>query len=156
MNLHQLVNQKLCGVMFYACRPVHAAWAEKSTPDICSQYVFLSLENDRLLRVSPVEVTLSKDSYPSLGLNLSEISRENLKLDWKNSSVSEPVHLDNPLINFPQKILSVTAFDPLGEGTESGYQLTLANSIKVIVRHIMPPMMLGLEIHAAQNTIQGV
>jgi hypothetical protein len=125
----------------------HPAWVDASTPEIATYAANLELaEPARCLQVRPCEVPIP-DKYPALGIELCcwsgapEVQRWNDK-EW---AVSTPEQLSKLL---PAEIKSVRPWDSMGEGVISALDLVLSTGATLTLRHVFPPMMLGVDVHA--------
>jgi len=143
VDIQRLVGCELKRVLYYRNTEIHPAWKEDSTPNISTQYVYLDLSCGTLYQVSPCEISLSPNSYPSLSLSVCKLERENCYLTFANGKKTQPVELLGLTSN--ELISRVSISDPMGEGCATEYCLDLESSKSIIIRHIMPPMMLGLE-----------
>lgn len=149
MKTGELVGQKLESILAYPSRPIHPAWADDSTPSINSWAVFLRLEGGFLLCVSPCEVELSGEPYPALGLAL-ELSESAVSEQQPDGRIIEAIAIEKLPRNLPQEIVGVEESDPLEEGATSQYTIRLESGDFVTIKHIMPPMMLGISIAYAE------
>lgn len=105
--------------------------------------MYLYLSCGTLYQVSPCEISLSPNSYPSLSLSVCKLERQNCYLTFANGKKTQPVELLGLTSNEVVSRLSIS--DSMGEGYATEYCLDLESSKSIIIRHIMPPMMLVLE-----------
>lgn len=124
----------------------HPAWVDASTPQIATYAANLELADSYCVQVRPCEVSIP-NQYPALGIEM---------LDWLDSpeiqrgvdghafDVTTPEEV-KPLL--PAIISAVRAWDSMGEGPISAVDLTLSTGVTLTLRHVFPPMMLGLDIH---------
>ena len=52
----------------------------------------------------------------------------------------------------PQRILRVVESDPVGENVTTQFAVVLQDGMEIILRHILPPITLGLDVNAAAST----
>ena len=116
---------------------VHNAWQDESNEGFLICYdVNLIFENDISYSVQPAEVDID-GRYPGLGLAMDLRKKEEILL-------SDP--FDN--LSLPIKVCEVVQTDPLGEDVVSQYTFVLTDGNKIIIRHVYPPMTLGIKIEA--------
>ncbi|MEH6543007.1 MAG: hypothetical protein V7721_03605 [Porticoccaceae bacterium] len=144
METESLIGRVLDSVLVYPCGPVHPAWADDSTPSINSWKVFLTFSDGTVCNIEPCEVELSEERYPSLGLRIEEYRNESTDSVQSDGSVIKTVSVKEANELLPQVVTRVQESDPLEEGAISQYTFTIGNSASIVIRHIMPPMTLGV------------
>lgn len=146
MELNTLIGKTLNAVLVYPSGPPHPAWKDETTPDIVSFSSFLELSTGELIEVSPCEVDLENEKYPSLGLKVSKSENDSTRLTYQDGKSVEAIPIAELIALLPQKIVRVENSDPLMEGAISQYKFHLSNNHSVSVRHTMPPMTIGVAI----------
>jgi len=112
---------------------VHPAWKDDTNDGFLICYeLMLSFEDGSHYLVKPCEVDLP-DRFPSLGLSIEQV----------NSSEPKSVFTD---FEQPNRVVAIEQSDFLGEDTINQYSLALDNHQKVIIRHVLPPMSMGIRI----------
>ena len=146
MDFSALAGQRLLSLRLKSVG-THPAWVDSTAPQIATYAANLELAGDtRCVQVRPCEVPVP-DKYPALGIEL---------CDWSDApgvqrcgqakyAVATPEELQHLL---PAAIEDVRLWDPMGEGTVSGIDLLLSTGATLTLRHVFPPMMLGLDVHA--------
>lgn len=112
---------------------VHPAWKDDTNKDFLICYeLFLSFQGNSFFIVKPCEVNLP-ERYPSLGLSITE---------------SEPTKMESTLsgLNLPSKVVHIEQTDFLGEDVINQYKLTLQNNQSITIRHVFPPMSMGVKV----------
>ena len=92
----------------------------------------LVFDDQTILLVQPCEVEIS-GCYPSLGLALEKI---------ETASLSEPFNVSD----LPMRVKEVIQTDYLGEDAINQYVLLVENGNKIIIRHVFPPMTMGIRL----------
>ncbi len=112
---------------------VHPAWKDDTNDSflICYELI-LSFEDDSHYLIQPCEVDLP-DRFPALGLSIEQVK----------SSGPKSVFTAFEQLN---RVVDIEQSDFLGEDTINQYSLTLDNQKKVIIRHVLPPMSMGIRI----------
>ena len=151
MDTSSLAGSTIQAIDTFACEPVHPAWANAHTTPIATSMAVLQLSDGRLLLVAPQEVEFEPGKYPSLGLGVSECGAG--ARQWHapsgNTYIMAPLAPVASLLPFT--VASVTESDPLGEGPISELSLVSATGARIVFRHIMPPMTLGIDFgHSGQ------
>jgi hypothetical protein len=115
---------------------VHPAWKDDTNEGFLICYsIELLFDDESTFTIQPCEVEL-QDRFPALGLEVSE------------GKLQEQSYLIE-MVGLPSKILEIEQADYLGEGVENQMEFTLKNDKKVVIRHVFPPMTLGLKIEAS-------
>ena len=95
--------------------------------------------------VGPCEVTLEGEKYPALGLSVEECDAS--ALEWaRNGKTYKMAPLKQTATLLPFQVSRVDKSDPLGEGPVSEISLVGQDGSRVLFRHIMPPMTLGIDV----------
>jgi hypothetical protein len=145
MEVDSLLGKTLESVWVFPSAPIHPAWVGELTTPINSWDSFLQFSDGEIVQLSPCEVDLSEDKYPSLGLTLNACTREAMKATYPDGQTIDAVALEEARAVLPANISSVEETDPLGEGVTTQYSLA-GVGWRIIFRHIMPPMSLGIRI----------
>lgn len=145
MDSASLSNRTITGILTPLCEPVHPAWVNEHTTPIATSMAVLQLEEGTLLMISPCEVELEGEKYPALGLAIEKCDASALQWvrDGKTYSMS-PLKAAEALLPF--LVLRVDESDPLDEGPVSEISLAGKRDSRVLFRHIMPPMTLGIDV----------
>jgi hypothetical protein len=153
MNIAPLVGQKLNTVWVSHPRiQPHAAWSDQTTPDIQSLFVNLACTGVPVVRVVPCEVD-DPLRFPALGIELQEVDDSPDYGRWYEGTLTQAEVLSELASYLPAVIVQVRLWDAMGDGPDSALDVVLENGIKLTVRHIMPPMSLGIEIfNTVKNT----
>jgi hypothetical protein len=130
----------------FACEPVHPAWAGELTTPIATSMAVLQLAGGRLLLVAPCEVELDPGNYPSLGLTISECDASARQWQAPDGKTYFMEPLAAAAVVLPFSVQSVAESDPLREGTLSEVALVSPDGSRLVFRHIMPPMTLGIDV----------
>ena len=138
MDTSWLVGKTIKAVRTYATEPVHPAWVNELTTPIATSAAFLEFESGEFAQISPCEVRIENETYPSLGLELELFS----------SDPSQFPLLPCAADFVPFLVSNVEESDPLGEGATSQIHLIGGRERGVVFRHIMPPMTLGILVAA--------
>ncbi|HET7307121.1 MAG TPA: hypothetical protein VFK24_04820 [Gammaproteobacteria bacterium] len=145
MDTTSLTNKTINAILTPSCEPVHAAWVDENTTPFATSMAVFHLANGELIMMAPCEVELDPDKYPSLGLSIQKC--DSSALQWTRDGKTYSMH---PLLDASQLLPFFVSrseeSDPLGEGTVSEIVLISANHSRMLFRHIMPPMTLGIEL----------
>jgi hypothetical protein len=144
VDISSLTNTTIEAIHTFACDPVHPAWVNELTTPIATAMAVMQLSDGRLVRIAPCEVELDPGKYPSLGLDVMECDAPSLL--WQASSGRTYVmqRLPAAAAFVPFSVQSVAESDPLGEGAVSEIVLGSRSGSRIVFRHIMPPMTLGI------------
>ncbi|CAM3662905.1 MULTISPECIES: hypothetical protein [Pseudoalteromonas] len=114
-------------------RKVHPAWKDDTNDCflICYELIF-SFEDGSHYLVKPCELDLP-DRFPALGLSIDQV----------NSSRPKSVFT---AFEQPNRVVGIEQSDFLGEDTINQYSLILDNQQRIIIRHVFPPMSMGIKI----------
>lgn len=124
----------------------HPTWVDSSTPQIATYAANLELAQSVSVQVRPCEVPIP-NRYPALGIEMTDWYEPPGIQRWPGSpefAVSTPAEVAPSL---PATILDIRLWDSMGEGPVSALDLLLSTGPTVTLRHVFPPMMLGLDIH---------
>jgi hypothetical protein len=149
MDAASLINRTITGIFTPLCSPVHPAWVNEHTTPIATSTAVLQLDSGDLLMVEPCEVEVPGEKYPALGLSVEECDPSALQwvLDGKTYKMSP---LKAAAFVLPFHVSRVEESDPLDEGPVSEISLGRADGSRVLLRHIMPPMTLGIDVTGVQ------
>lgn len=112
---------------------VHPAWQDDTNEGFLICYDFnLVFDDQSIFLVQPCEVEIM-GRYPGLGLSLKEIEAADLP------EIFEVSYL-------PMRVEEVVQTDYLGEGAKNQVELVLVNGSKIIIRHVFPPMTMGIKL----------
>ena len=112
---------------------VHSAWKDETNDGFLICYeLMLSLSGGKHYIVKPCEINLP-NRYPALGLSISP---------------SQYIKLETVLtgIDLPSMINGVNQTDFLGEDVINQYLMILENKLTIKIRHVYPPMTMGVKI----------
>jgi hypothetical protein len=148
MDTASLANRTITGILTPLCESVHPAWINEHTTPIATSAAVLQLDNGELVMVVPCEVQLEAETYPALDLSVQECDPSELQWmrDGKTYSMSP---LGASASSLPFLITRVSESDPLDEGPVSEILLFADNGSRLLFRHIMPPMTLGIDVAQA-------
>jgi hypothetical protein len=124
----------------------HPAWVDSSTPQIATYAANLELAGEaRCVQVCPCEVEMP-GKYPALGIELRDWPAAPGIQRWDGGeyAVATPEELQQLL---PATIEDVRLWDSMGDGPVSALDLVLSSGATLTLRHVFPPMMLGLDVH---------
>jgi hypothetical protein len=124
----------------------HPAWVDSSTPQIATYAANLELAESVSVQVRPCEVSIP-NQYPALGIEMIDWSESPGIQRWPGApefAVSTPAEVA-PFL--PATISDIRLWDSMGEGPVSALDLLLSTGPTLTLRHVFPPMMLGLDIH---------
>lgn len=126
----------------------HPAWVDCSTPQIATYAANLELAESVSVQVRPCEVPIpNQHQYPALGIEMIDWSEPPGIQRWPGApefAVSTPAEVA-PFL--PATISDIRLWDSMGEGPVSALDLLLSTGPTLTLRHVFPPMMLGLDIH---------
>jgi len=158
VELTSLVGKTVQEVRAFPGALAHPAWIDELTTPIVTSAAFIQLSDGVLVRVDPCEVASRTGGYPDLGLSIALVGADALRLDLGNNKTqfAQPVGAAAPLLPF--EILSVEESDPLVDRGAIEFRLGGRNGDLLILRHIMPPMTLGIEVrggvHAPNKSLE--
>jgi hypothetical protein len=158
VELSSLVGKTVQEVRAFPGALVHPAWIDELTTPIVTSAAFIQFSDGQLVRVDPCEVESRTGGYPDLGLSITAVGADALRLDrgGTKSQFAQPVEASAPLLPF--EILSAEESDPLVERGAIEFRLSARNGDLLILRHIMPPMTLGIEVrrsvHAPNKSLE--
>lgn len=146
MELTSLIGKTAQDIRAFPGARVHSAWVDELTTPIVTSAAFIQLSDGVLVRVVPCEVESRTGGYPDLGLSITAVGADALRMDLgNNKSVSaQPIGAAAPILPF--EILSAEESDPLVERGAIEFRLGSRNDDVLILRHVMPPMTLGIEV----------
>jgi hypothetical protein len=145
MEFSALAGQRLLSLRLMNVG-THPAWVDRFTPQIATYAANLELAGDtRCVQVRPCEVPVP-EKYPALGIELCDWPElpEVQRWDGREYAVATPKELERL---FPAKIEDIRLWDSMGEGMPSAVDLVLSSGTTLTLRHVFPPMMLGLDVH---------
>jgi hypothetical protein len=117
-----------------------------NTPLIATYAANLELSNSVSVQVRPCEVSIP-NQYPALGIEMIDWARPpgiQCWLDGPEFAVAIPAEVE-PFL--PATISDIRLWDSMGEGPVSALDILLSTGPTLTLRHVFPPMMLGLDIH---------
>ena len=146
MELASLVGKTVQEVRAFPGALAHPAWKDELTTPIVTSAAFIQFNDGLLVRVEPCEVESRTGGYPDLGLSIASVKADAFRLDLgnKKSLFAHPVEAVAPLLPF--RILSAEESDPMVDRGAVEFRLGGGNNDLLIIRHIMPPMTLGIEV----------
>ena len=145
VDTSSLINTSIREILTPLCEPVHPAWIDKHTTSIATSMAVLRLSDDKLVLLAPCEVQLETERYPSLGLSIKICGPSTLQ--WvRNGKIYSMIPLTQAAKLLPFRVHQAEQSDPLGEGTASEIVLVESSGSRLLFRHIMPPMTLGIEL----------
>jgi hypothetical protein len=118
---------------------------DSSTPQIATYAANLELAGaTRCVQVRPCEVPIPSE-YPALGIELCDWPEPAEIQRWGGEyTVATPKEIQQLL---PATIQDVLLWDSMGEGPVSALDLVLSIGATLTLRHVFPPMMLGVDVH---------
>jgi hypothetical protein len=143
VDSNSLIGKALERVWLFPAAPVHPAWVDEFTTPINTWEAFLEFSDGELASLSPCEVNLSEDRYPSLGLAIEVTTPAAMTMTYSGGRVVGAVPLEEAAEFLPAPITFVEPSDPLGEDTATQYTIGGSGWL-IIFRHIFPPMTLGI------------
>ena len=144
METSYLVGKTIKAVLTYPLQEVHPAWKNELTPAICTYMAFFELADGEFVCIEPCEVNLEGERYPILGLLLERCESSSMALRQRSGQVVDVVALPEAELVLPFKVCRVVESDPLGEGAASQFRIEGEASRAIVLRHIMPPITLGI------------
>jgi len=144
VDIFSLNDQTIEAIYTYASAPVHPAWINEQTTPVATSAAVLKLTGGQLVSIDPCEVQIEEGKYPSLGLEFSKCDASALRFQTASGEViaMQPLELASAFLPF--HVNSVAQSDPLQEGAVSEYLLIGPGGARIVFRHIMPPMTLGI------------
>lgn len=145
MEFSALAGQRLLSLRLMSVG-THPAWVDSSTPQIATYAANLEFTGEvGCIQVCPCEVAIP-GKYPALGIELRDWPEqlEIQRWDGGEYGVATPEVLQHLL---PATIQEVRPWDSMGEGPVSALDLVLSTGATVTLRHVFPPMMLGVDVH---------
>ena len=124
---------------------VHPAWIDTNTLPIVAFTVFLEFAEGDLYKIEPCEIELP-ERYPALGLELRATTREAFQYRYQGGELVDAVSVEEALAVLPFVIEILEESDPMGEDVSTQYCLVGNDAQSIVIRHIKPPMTLGLEV----------
>lgn len=82
------------------------------------------------------------NAYPALGLDFRELATQSIPFHGLRALIP----LDEIQQCLPARIADVLVWDALGEGSDSGIRISLETGTTLVVRHMYPPLSLGVEV----------
>jgi hypothetical protein len=144
VDTSSLIGKTIVEILAYPRFEVHPAWVTEATTPVVTTDAFLVFEGGMIARVGPCEVSLDANRYPSLGLEVQACSQEALAFTTPAGKAIMPTRVEELIQFLPLRIQSVVESDPLREGAVSEICVLGQAGRAIILRHIMPPMTLGL------------
>lgn len=129
-----LDRKYLVGIRVGTCyEKVHAAWQDDTNEGFLICYeINLVFDDQSIFSIQPCEMDIS-DRYSELGLSLKKIETVNCQSLFNISYL-------------PMQVGKVVRTDYLGEGSVNEIILILANKNRIIIRHVFPPMTIGIKL----------
>ena len=145
METQSLIGKVVLEVLTPICEPVHPAWTNEHTTPIATSMAVLRLTSGELIQLAPCEVEVEPGKYPSLGLSVQAC--DSTALQWvRNGKTYSMLPLVEAVELLPFAVSQFQESDPLGEGAISEIVLFGLGGSKLLFRHLMPPMTLGIEV----------
>lgn len=146
MDVNVLVGRKLNAVWFSHPRvQPHPAWTTPDAPDIQVIFVNLAFADRQVVHIVANEVE-DEGRYPALGIEVVEVTGTPNRGHWYEGTEVQAEIFAELASYLPAEIKHARLWDSLGEGPDSALDLILMNGIMLRVRHILPPMILGVEL----------
>ncbi len=145
MEFSALAGQRLISLRLMSVG-THPAWVDGSTPQIATYAANLELAGEAsCVQVCPCEVAIP-EKFPALGIELRDWPEppEIQRWDGGEYGVTTPQELQQFL---PATIQDVRLWDSIGDGPVSALDLVLSTGATLTLRHVFPPMMLGVDVH---------
>ena len=152
MEFGSLLDKSLKTIWLFRAPGVHPAWVDEFTLPIVGYDAFLELADGELLRITACEIDLGTERYPGLGLSLERCNANDLKFVARSGDVVNAVQLTETASFLPSPITGVEESDPLGQDTISELRVTTYNGLRIVFRHIFPPLTLGIEVQNMAET----
>jgi hypothetical protein len=147
MNALLMVGRTLDAVWMSPRVQVHPAWVDETTAAICTQVVSFSFSAARSVQVVPCEVPIP-NAYPALGIDVQELPPSPVVPEVLQTLE----RLDEIQECLPARVAEVRVWDALGEGPDSAIDVVLETGVTLIVRHMYPPMSLGVDVLRPGNS----
>jgi len=146
LEKYPLLKKTIGNLWLFRSEGVHPAWVDDLTLPIVGFDAFLEFVDGTFIQISPCEVTLGPDKYPSLGLSLQICTSAALRFTSNGGHLVEAVPLIEAAPFLPFSIVRIDECDPIGDGAVSQYSLVTNNGRCITFRHIFPPMTLGMSV----------
>lgn len=148
MEFSALAGQRLLSLRLMSVG-THPAWVDNSTPQIATYAANLELAGAGCVQVRPCEVSMP-GKYPALGIELCDWSGAPGIQRWEGGeyAVATPEAIQRLL---PATIQDVRLWDSMGEGPVSALDVILSTGATLTLRHVFPPMMLGVDVHIGRR-----
>jgi len=143
MESYSLVGRTLESVMIYPMWEIHPAWVNEDTLPINTWSVFLFFAGNEIIQIEACEINIP-DQFPALGLSINEFTNTSTTYKGMSGKSVEAVSVKESEAILPGKVTRVTESDPLGEDVTTQYTFEIAEPSEIWIRHIMPPMTIGL------------
>jgi hypothetical protein len=147
MNTLLMVGRILDTVWMSPRAQVHPAWVDETTAAICTHVVCFSFSAASSVQVVPCEVPIH-NAYPALGIDVQELPPRSV-LPEVLQTLERLTEIQKCL---PAMVAGVRVWDALGEGPDSAIEIALETGETLIVRHMYPPMSLGVEVLRQGNS----
>jgi len=134
VDLKSLIGKSLVAVTIgHNHEKVHSAWRDESNEGFLICYdINLEFGDNIIYSVKPSERDII-DRYPGLGLNLEAIDKIEQSIPFN-------------IAELPIRVCNIVQSDHLGEDVINQYALVLENGKNVVIRHVYPPMSMGIRI----------
>lgn len=126
---------------------MHPAWEDETTAAICTHVVSFAFYGAPSVQVVPCEIPIH-NAYPALGIDVQQSPPPSGLLE--ELQARELLHEIQECL--PARVTGVRVWDALGEGPVSAIQVALETGITLIVRHMYPPMSLGVDVLGHGNS----
>lgn len=140
-----LTGRTIHRVLVFRADDVDAAWVNELTLPIVAFSAFLELSDGEFVRISPCEVELP-ERYPALGLELKTCTPAALRYLRTDGQAVDAIPLEEAISGSPSTITGIEASDPLGHDAVSQYSIVTDTGLRLVFRHMMPPMTLGVRV----------
>jgi hypothetical protein len=147
MNALLMVGRILDAVWMSPRVQVHPAWVDETTAAICTHVVSFSFSGASSVQVVPCEVPIH-NAYPALGIDVQELPPPSVVPE----GLQALERLDEIQDCLPASVAGVRVWDALGEGPDSAIEVALETGVTLIVRHMYPPMSLGVDVLRQGNS----
>jgi hypothetical protein len=152
VDVTSLVGRSIRNLWAFRLNGVHPAWIDANTFPIAAGDAVIELSDGNFVKISPCEVSLGPDRYPALGLEAQPCSERELRFRSANGEIVEAEQLVESASLVQFHISRVDALDPLGEGQATQYSFHADDGDLIEIRHMMPPMTLGIRLSPAAGT----
>lgn len=149
MECGEIIGRQLRTVWTAPHKP-QPAWAAPDTPEIQVYFVDLEFADDFVIHIVADEVEVP-GCYPSLGIQVRKVLDPSEKGRWYEGTALRATYLEQLVPFLPAEVVETRLWDSMGEGPDSAFDLVLSNGTVLRVRHIFPPMILGVEIFASKE-----